>query len=124
MHLAPTSTIFVRNLVVDMNIGALTHERHGRQKVRISVDMVVPTIVDHADQLARIVPYHPIVDHIHAIIATGHIELVETLSQRIAQAALAEPRVLQVTVTIEKLEVIPGAECAGITLVAYQEAPQ
>jgi dihydroneopterin aldolase len=121
MRLLPTSKIFVRNLIVDMNIGALTHERHGRQKVRISVEMTVPTILDHADKLERIVPYHPIVDRINDIIATGHIELVETLSHRIAEAALEEKRILEVTVMIEKLEVIPGAECAGITITAYQD---
>ncbi len=120
MQLMPTSKIFVRNLVVDMNIGALTHERHGRQKVRISVEMTVPTILGHGDKLSHVIPYHPIVDHIHAIIATGHIELVETLSHMIASAALEEKRVIDVTVTIEKLEVIPGAECAGITITARQ----
>jgi dihydroneopterin aldolase len=121
MKLMPTSKIFVRNLIVDMNIGALTHERHGRQKVRISVEMTVPTISNHGDKLDQVVPYHPIVDRIHEIIATGHIELVETLSQKIAAAALDEKRVIEVSVTIEKLEVIAGAECAGITLVARQD---
>jgi 7,8-dihydroneopterin aldolase/epimerase/oxygenase len=115
---APTSTIFVRNLVLRTNIGALSHERHGEQDVRFTVEMTVPTILDHEDTLANVVPYHPIVERIKAIIARGHIELVETLSQAIIAAAFEEPRILAVTVTIEKLDVIPGADSAGITLSA------
>jgi FolB domain-containing protein len=115
---ASTSTIFVRNLVLRANIGALTHERHGEQDVRFTVEMIVPTITNHGDKLQNVVPYHPIVDRIKAILASGHVELVETLSQTIIAAAFDDPRVLAVTVTIEKLDVIPGAESAGITISA------
>ena len=114
----PTSTIFIRNLVVRGSIGALSHERHGVQDIRISVEMTVPTITDHADSLANVVPYHPIVDRIHALLGNGHVELVETLAQQIIAAAFEEPRMLAVTVTVEKPEVIPGAEAAGIRLSA------
>jgi 7,8-dihydroneopterin aldolase/epimerase/oxygenase len=119
---ASTSTIFVRNLILRANIGALTHERHGEQDVRFTVEMTVPTITDHGDKLHNVVPYHPIVDRIKAILAAGHVELVETLSQAIIAAAFDEPRVLTVTVTIEKLDVIPGAESAGITISATRNS--
>jgi 7,8-dihydroneopterin aldolase/epimerase/oxygenase len=117
-QLESTSTIFIRNLVVRGSIGALTHERHGMQDIRICVEMTVPTIADHGDKLANVVPYHPIVDRIHAMLGEGHVELVETLAQRIIAAAFEEPRLLAVTVTVEKPEVIPGAEAAGIRLSA------
>jgi 7,8-dihydroneopterin aldolase/epimerase/oxygenase len=113
-----TSTIFVRNLVLRANIGALTHERHGEQDVRFTVEMTVPTVVDHSDRLENVVPYHPIVERIKEIVASGHIELVETMSQAIVAAAFDEPRILACKVTVEKLEVIPGAESAGITVSA------
>jgi len=121
MKFASTSKIFIRNLVVDTSIGAHSHELHGMQKVRFSVEMTVPTIIDHDDKLQNIVPYHPIVDRIKEIVSEGHVQLVETLSQRIARAAMEDVRVIDVTVTIEKLEVIPGAEAAGITTFASRE---
>jgi 7,8-dihydroneopterin aldolase/epimerase/oxygenase len=117
---APTSKIFVRNLILRANIGALSHERHGEQDVRFTVEMTVPTITDHQDQLEKVVPYHIIVRRIKEIIAHGHIELVESLSQRIIAAAFEEPRILACSVTIEKLDVIPGAESAGITTSAVR----
>jgi 7,8-dihydroneopterin aldolase/epimerase/oxygenase len=119
---APTSTIFVRNLILRANIGALSHERHGEQDVRFTVEMTVPTITDHNDELDKVVPYHIIVRHIKEIIASGHIELVESVSQRIITAAFEEPRVLACKVTVEKLEVIPGAESAGITTSATRNS--
>jgi 7,8-dihydroneopterin aldolase/epimerase/oxygenase len=121
MKFAMTSKIFVRNLVLDTNIGALSHEMNGMQKVRFTVEMTVPTITDHGDKLQNVVPYHPIVDRIKEIVSEGHVELVETLSQRIARAAMDDMRVIDVAVTIEKLDVIPGAEAAGITTYASRE---
>jgi 7,8-dihydroneopterin aldolase/epimerase/oxygenase len=118
----PRSTIFIRNLMVHGSIGALSHERHGPQPIRISVEMEVPTIIDHGDQLDKVVPYHPIVGRIHAILAEGHVELVETLAQRIIAAAFDEPRLLSVTVTVEKPDVIPDAEAAGIRLTAHRQS--
>ncbi len=121
MKFAPTSKIFIRNLVLDVSIGALSHELHGMQKVRFSVEMTVPTILDHGDKVDKIIPYHIIVEKIKAIVGEGHIELVETLSQRIAQASLEDRRIIDVTVTVEKLEVIPHADAAGITTYATRD---
>jgi dihydroneopterin aldolase len=121
MKFASTSKIFVRNLVLDVSIGALSHELHGMQKVRFTVEMTVPTILDHGDKVNKIIPYHVIVDKIKEIVAEGHVELVETLSQRIARAALEDKRIIDVTVTVEKLEVIPLAEAAGITTFASRD---
>ena len=119
---APTATIFIKNLEVRGSIGALSHERHGEQIIRINVEMTVPTITDHGDRLEHVVPYHPIVGKIKAILKTGHIELVETLAQRIVAAAFEEPRILAVIVTVEKPEVIPGADAAGIRLSAQRSS--
>lgn len=113
-----TSTLVVRNLVLRARIGALSHERHGEQNVRITVEMIVPTITDHGDKLENIVPYHPIVQKIRDILDSGHIELVETLAQMIVKAAFEEPRVEGVTVYVEKPDVIPEAESAGIRISA------
>jgi 7,8-dihydroneopterin aldolase/epimerase/oxygenase len=121
MKFSPTSKIFVRNLVLDTSIGALSHELHGMQKVRFSVEMTVPTILDHNDKVNNIVPYHLIVEKIKTIVGEGHVELVETLSQRIARAALEDRRVIDVIVTVEKLEVIPLAEAAGIVTFASRD---
>ncbi len=49
------------------------------------------------------------INGIKAIIARGHINLVETLAEDMAQHCLAHPRAARVTVGIEKLDKDPGA---------------
>jgi dihydroneopterin aldolase len=115
---APLSRIFVRNYETRADIGALEFERHGPQRIRVSVTLTVDTNTLHSDRLENIVPYHPIVEKIDALVATGHINLVETFAQRLAEAIMADARVHEAEITIEKLEIIDGAESAGITLVA------
>jgi dihydroneopterin aldolase len=48
-------------------------------------------------------------DAIKMILASGHIELVETIAERLAELVLRHERVQGVTVQVEKLDVAPGA---------------
>jgi dihydroneopterin aldolase len=111
-----TSTVFVKGLIKRVDIGALIHERYGPQDVRITVKMTVPTITDHGDALENIVPYHLIVEKIEAITTCGHINLVETLAQKIMACVFEDHRILAAEVSVEKLEIFANAESAGITL--------
>jgi (5-formylfuran-3-yl)methyl phosphate synthase len=104
-----TDRIFVRDLVLPVRIGAFDHEFHGPQNVRFSVEAEItrpPRIPEH---LRDIVSYDLISDGIRQIVAEGHVKLVETLAERIAAHVLAIPRVMSVTVRVEKLEIGPGS---------------
>jgi len=63
-----------------------------------------------------VVDYEAIAGAIRAIIAKDHINLAETLAERIAQAVLADSRVRRVVVRVEKLHALPGAESAGVEI--------
>ena len=54
---------------------------------------------------------------VRAIVAAGHIKLVETLAERLAAACLSDARVLLARVQVEKLDVFPDAAAAGIAIV-------
>jgi dihydroneopterin aldolase len=53
--------------------------------------------------------YDVVMDAIKMILASGHVELVETMAERLAESILPHERVRAVTVQIEKLDVAPGA---------------
>ncbi len=53
---------------------------------------------------------------IRAIIARGHINLAETLAERIAAACFDDARVKSARVRVEKLHALPGAESAGVEI--------
>jgi dihydroneopterin aldolase len=57
-----------------------------------------------------------IVQQVRAIVLAGHVQLVETLAERLAEACLADARVRQVRVCVEKLDVFPDAGGAGVEI--------
>ncbi|TIT24935.1 MAG: hypothetical protein E5W78_22230, partial [Mesorhizobium sp.] len=52
--------------------------------------------------------YDIIMDGIRTIVARGHIQLSEALAEQVATYILENPRVVRVTVRVEKLELGPG----------------
>jgi dihydroneopterin aldolase len=108
--------VFVHDLVLDVEIGVYTHEKGVTQRVRFSVDVdLLPAARTLDDDIARAFDYDTIMHGIKDIIAEGHINLVETLAERIAGHCLAHPRASAVHVTIEKLDKEPGA--VGVAIV-------
>ncbi len=114
---AGTRHVFVRDLMVDAQIGVYDHEYGRTQKVRINLDLSVKE--GHApinEDLANVVCYERIVDRVRAIIADGHIGLVETLAERIADMCLTDHRVAIARVRVEKLEALADAESGGVEI--------
>ena len=115
--------VFLRNLILQANIGVHAHEHGASQRVRINVDLGVDdeSARDNADgigrdELARVVDYEKIADGVRALLAAGHVRLVETLAERIAAFCLTNTRVQQVRVRVEKLDILPDAESAGVEI--------
>lgn len=108
--------VFVRDLVLDARIGVYAHE-HGRtQRIRINIDLGVDLPVRGTDELADVVSYETVVAGAREIVGTGHVKLVETLAERIADRCLIDRRVRTVRVRVEKLEVFPDAAGAGVEI--------
>ena len=103
--------VFVRDLVLDGQIGVYDSEQGRRQRIRFNVDLRVrlPAAAMRADQLGQVLSYEDIVNGIKALLAEGHVGLVETLAERIADQVLADPRVALARISVEKLDVFPGA---------------
>ena len=68
------------------------------------------------DDLRRVVDYEGVADAVRAIVAAGHVMLVETLAERIAESCLADPRVHLARVRVEKLDVFADAASAGVEI--------
>lgn len=107
--------VFVRDLLLDAHIGAYKHEKGSAQPIRINVDLTVAE-ASHGDDLRNVVCYATVVDGIKAIVAEGHLNLVETLAERIAASCLEDERVQVALVRVEKLAVIPEAASVGVEI--------
>jgi (5-formylfuran-3-yl)methyl phosphate synthase len=110
--------IFLSDFVLPVHIGAYAHERGKAQNVRFNVDARVRRADHLAEDMRDVVSYDLIADSIRMIAAQEHIALVEALAERIAALILIHPRVMSVTVRVEKLEVGLGA--AGVEIVRHR----
>jgi len=116
--------VFVRDLVLAASIGVHPHEHAAAQRVRINVDLGVED--DGArplsrarvgrDELSRVVDYEAVADRVRAIVSAGHVRLVETLAERIAETCLADRRVQLARIRVEKLDIFADATSAGVEI--------
>ena len=109
--------VFVRDLVLDCNIGVHLHEKNRVQRVRINLDLGVwEGDGIHNDRLENVVCYEDIVTRVRAITADVHINLAETLAERIAAICLQDPLCRSARVRVEKLEVFDDAASVGVEI--------
>ena len=100
--------VFLRDLVVDMSIGVYDRERRRKQPARFTVEVDLDPVEGEV-VFADIFTYDVVIDHIRALAAHGHHDLVETLADDVARAALGHRRARAVRVVVEKLAVIEGS---------------
>ena len=109
--------ILVRDLLLKCSIGIHQHERLAPQRVRINVDMTVDECDgDPGDDIAQVVSYEDVITGVKRLLAAGHINLVETLAENIAQLCLADRRVDTVRIRVEKLDVYAEAASVGVEI--------
>lgn len=109
--------ILVRDLVLKCLIGIHPHELLAPQRVRINVDMaVLEQAGPLSDDIANVVSYEDVIEGIKRMLAEGHINLVETLAEKVAGLCLVDDRVASVTVRVEKLDVYAEAASVGIEI--------
>jgi len=111
--------VFVRGLKVDAQIGVYDHE-HGRLQPLL-VDVELDVAASHCERLGDTVNYETIGEAARTIVSEGHIDLVETFAERLAQACFADPRVMRARVRVEKpLALAPHAAAAGVEITAVR----
>ncbi|MEL0114518.1 MAG: dihydroneopterin aldolase [Rickettsiales bacterium] len=109
--------VFVTDLVLDCLIGVHRHEKDGTQRVRINLDLSVAESSQPVDdRLSNVLCYEDVITKVRALASAGHVNLVETLAERVAALCLAEPDVLSARVRVEKLDVFSDAASVGVEI--------
>lgn len=107
--------VFVRGLRVDAAIGIHAHE-HGRTQPLL-IDATIRIHVQPIHGIQDTLNYEIVGELARKRIDRGHIQLVETLAEDLAQALCAERHVQSVEVQIRKLSALSDAEAAGVRVV-------
>lgn len=117
---APRSTrIFVRGLLIQASIGVHAHEYEATQPIIIDVELDMADMdLPKEDRLAETLDYGLVAQKCEEMALEAHVQLVETLAERIADWALAtDIRVQSVAVRIAKPQALLKADTAGVEVV-------
>lgn len=98
---------FARDLVMEALIGVYAHERLKPQRIRLNLDL---------DVIAQGVTGEDMAAVARTVVGEGHVTLIETLAERIAERCLTDARVASVRVRVEKLDVFPDAASVGVEI--------
>jgi dihydroneopterin aldolase len=122
-RLADCRRIFLRNYVLDANIGVHAHEKTGAQRIALNVDVFVLLALStpREDRIHEVVDYDFIRLAISHRVERGHINLQETLIDDIARVLLANPAVRAVRVSSEKHDVYNDVDAVGIEILRFRE---
>ena len=94
-HRSGVRHLFVRDMEMQMPIGIHPMEKAEAQRIIVNVDLAVSDMpVKMTDRYADVVCYQQVVERVRTLVGEGHVNLVETLAERIAAACLEDERVL------------------------------
>jgi dihydroneopterin aldolase len=109
--------IYLHDLKVDCIIGIWEWERRTTQKLTIHLDMAVDIRRAAAsDAIADTLDYKSVAKSVRALVSGSQFQLVETLTEKIAELIMAEFKVPWVRVKLNKKGAIRGASDVGVIL--------
>lgn len=109
--------VFIRDLMLTASIGVYKREKKKPQRIRINLDLAVcEGIGPQDDKLSEVVCYEDVAAGVRSLVGEGHVNLVETLAERIADMCLKDYKVRVVRVRVEKLDVFEDTASVGVEI--------
>lgn len=114
--------IFLRDMTVEARVGVHRFEREGPQRLSLDVVLFAERVGGAAsDRLSGVLNYERIVEAIRTLCSGAHINLLETVAERICAACLAEPRVLGVRLSVAKPDIFPDVAAVGVQIERWKD---
>ncbi|WP_169570135.1 dihydroneopterin aldolase [Sneathiella limimaris] len=112
-----THRVFIHDLLVTMLIGVYEHEKLAEQPVRLNI---VLEVENHDgpinDDYRNVICYETIAKAVEKLVKEEHINLVETLAEKITDICFKNRRIVSVTVKVEKLQALQNAGSVGVEI--------
>jgi dihydroneopterin aldolase len=112
---APYSKIIIRNMRVEMLIGVHEHEKRARQTVIVNAEIYTDP-PKQTDEIRDVLNYEIVASGIDELACGGHIHLVETLAERIAELCLKQKQAHAVMVRVEKPDIFESMDAVGVEI--------
>ena len=110
---ATAQRILMSDLTLPCRIGVTEAERAERQRLRFNLRLEIRPNPPREDSITEVVDYSRLVARIRNVCAEVEVRLLESLSERIAQACFLDDRVIGARVRIEKLDRYPDVGGIG-----------
>ncbi len=111
--------VFLRDFELLASVGVHAFEHEARQRLVINLELLVTddaVSAPGADDLARVVDYETVANRVRDLVLSGHVQLLETLCERIAASCLRDPRVRLVRVRVEKPDIFEDIAAVGVEI--------
>lgn len=114
--------VFLKDLELLASIGVHAHEHENRQRILVDIELeMTGAATPKDDRLAETVDYEAIARAVEEIAWEGHVQLVETLAERVARWCLKDPRVAKALVRVTKPEALTNARGSGCEIEVSRE---
>lgn len=108
--------IFIRNLHLNCRIGAYDHERLAAQSIIVNCDLWVrlENATSQRDALSDVLNYDDVVGRLRDFAKAAHVDLQETLVERMLDAICQLPGVALIRISTEKPEAYQDVDSVGV----------
>ena len=116
-NLKGTYQVQINDLILNASIGIHEYEKKKKQRVSISLSIKAhDNLGEINESINNVVSYEHIIKKLKKLINNGHIDLIETLGEKIFDLCFHDPRILSVWMKLEKLDVFKDARSVGIEI--------
>ena len=111
------TTLFLEDVVRDVDIGVHDFEIGNPQKVRFDIYVMLSDILNpNNDVLNEVLNYEYLIDSLDDVLSIGRFSLLETLANRLLEEISAPTIVKAASVVITKLDILDGDGRLGCSM--------
>jgi len=111
------TTLFLEDVVRDVDIGVHDFEIGNPQKVRFDIYVMLSDILNpNNDDLNEVLNYEYLIDSLDDVLSIGRFSLLETLANRLLEEISAPTSVKAASVVITKLDILDGDGRLGCSM--------
>ena len=111
------TTLFLEDVVRDVDIGVHDFEIGNHQKVRFDIYVMLSDILNpNNDDLNEVLNYEYLIDSLDEVLSIGRFSLLETLANRLLEEISAPTSVKAASVVITKLDILDGDGRLGCSM--------
>ncbi len=107
--------IIIRNFLLPISIGIYDKEKKDPQNVLLNIELQVLPVVTK-DDISTVVHYGEVVQKIQKIAEEKHINLLETLAEKILSVCFSYESVTGAVVRAEKIDIFDTIDGIGVEL--------